>query len=127
MGRLLFIRVSAVTYDEQAMYKAWPNLCALGWGEGSSPLTQYAPTPTVLATVKQRGVVELATVLCDLLQFGDIPDTITSALGDLPHKCKAELGALEEALGNRDVAVAHNVTNALEDTLDNMEKLINLP
>ena len=31
MGRILFIRVSAVTFDEKDVIKAWPTLCAVVW------------------------------------------------------------------------------------------------
>ena len=31
MGRILQIRVSAWTYDEDEVLQAWPKLCALVW------------------------------------------------------------------------------------------------
>lgn len=50
MGKLLQIRVSAWTYREEDVVRAWPALTALAW-----PRPQYPD--------EKRGVLELVTAL----------------------------------------------------------------
>lgn len=50
MGKLLQIRVSAWTYREEDVVRAWPALAALAW-----PRPQYPG--------EKRGVLELVTAL----------------------------------------------------------------
>ena len=59
MGRILQIRVSAWTYDEEEVLQAWPKLCALVW----SQLDQWGPAGM------KRGVTELAGYLPDALRY----------------------------------------------------------
>ena len=60
MGKLLQIRVSAWTYREEDVVRAWPALTALAW-----PRPQYPD--------EKRGVLELVTALENGLSFEDWP------------------------------------------------------
>ena len=44
MGRILTVRVSAVTYDDGEVFRAWPDLCALAWpGQGEVSGRAWVP------------------------------------------------------------------------------------
>ena len=63
MARCLQIRVSAFTYDEGDVRKAWPVLWRWAFEE-TTPAFPY----------EMQGVLELVRALDDLYQFGDVPD-----------------------------------------------------
>ncbi len=119
MARNLFIRVSAVTYDEVAVRKTWPKLCALVWPDdapGASSVLGGAPgTPA-------RGVLELAAAFEDYAGFADMDKAKRAALEPFAQKLSALRAMLEAALGDRAVQRAHDLTNAIEDCLDDAEK-----
>ena len=121
MGRNLFIRVSAVTYDEAGLAKDWPDLSDMVW-----PVTPANVDPTgdkIKRTFgpQTRGVLELASGMLDVITFGSLPEATSTRLAPLGKTLKAHLTGLEEALGNRDVPTASKLTNAIEDTLDAMQ------
>ena len=119
MGRNLFIRVSAVTYDEKRVAEDWPDLCDLVW-----PVPGKDPAREKVAKAfggKERGVLQLAAGLLDILEYGDLSEARSARLAPLGKALKAHLAGLEEALGNRDVHKAYTLTNVIEDTLDAME------
>ena len=112
MGRILQIRVSAWTYDEDEVVQAWPKLCALVW----SQLDKWGP-----ANMK-RGVTELAGYLPDALRFSDVPDTQKKALRPGVEKVASTLGAMRAALADWDPRRANALSDALEEALFELEK-----
>ena len=112
MGRILQIRVSAWTYDEDEVVQAWPKLCALVW----SQLDKWGP-----ANMK-RGVTELAGYLPDALRFSDIPDVQKKALRPGVEKVASTLGAMRAALADWDPRRANQLSDALEEALFELEK-----
>ncbi len=123
MGRILFIRVSAATYDERAVQKVWPKLCALVWpdvfaGGAGSP----ADSVRKVMGSPVRGVLELVDTLVEHLRFGDLTNDQKSALAPFADTLASQRERLDVALGNRDVSAAHALTNSIEDALDDAEK-----
>ena len=123
MGRILFIRVSAETYDEKDVIRAWPRLYALVWPEAGADPT--APTKKIIRSLvpdQKRGVLQLADAFVEYTHFGDVPEKARQGLkaaADTLERLRAEL---DDALGNRDVQTASKLTNTIEDALDDAEK-----
>ena len=107
MGRILFIRVSAATYNEEDVLKTWPNLCAFAWQDDTLPATD-------------KGVIPLVLALGNRLLLVD--DAGKDALQDNLHRLAQLHSKLEAALAERDVHGAHAITNKIEDTLDSLER-----
>lgn len=112
MGRILQIRVSAWTYDEDEVVEAWPRLCALVW----SQLDKWGP-----ANMK-RGVTELAGYLLDALRFSDLPEDVKKALRPGAERVAAILEDMRSALADWDPRRANQLSDALEDALFALEK-----
>lgn len=113
MGRNLFIRVSAATYNEDAVRKDWPRLCAtVHPGDGPFPVVASAQAPF--------GVMQLLRELVDNGAFLENP--VKDALVPFLPRLADLLKMMEDALGERDVPQAHALTNEIEDTLDEAEK-----
>lgn len=120
MGGNLFIRVSAVTYDEERVGKDWPMLTELAW----PPSGGVDPTgDSVRKTfgTQGRGVLELAHKVLDVLEFGALDAVKKERMAPQGKELKRYLAMLEEALGNRDVHKASELTNKIEDALDALE------
>jgi len=109
MGRNLFIRVSAQTYDEKEVFRTWPTVCALIWPD------------TAGAEEKNKGVLQLADAFVDYVHFGNMPDAERRALTEAAGMLEKKRSELDEALGNRDVRAASGLTDAIEDALDQAE------
>ena len=92
MGKLLQIRVSAWTYREEDVVRAWPALTALAW-----PRPQYPD--------EKRGVLELVTALENGLSFEDWPQAV------------AVKKDLEEALFQWEPRKANELSETLEEEL----------
>lgn len=106
MGKILQIRVSATTFDPDQVKKRWPNLFKMAWGEES-------PGPN-------RGVLELAATLADRKRLGMLSDAASMAQ-DI-DKAEALGESLEAALGDWQAAKANEISDRLEDQLDELEK-----
>lgn len=113
MGKVLQIRVSALTYDPDAVYRHWPGLSRMAWGR-----EEYALD-------KNMGVRELVAKLNDLSKFGnDWPPEVQAAVGQaMPALLQFE-ERLENALAERRPSDADTLTYALEDGLDGLERMI---
>ena len=120
MGDNLFIRVCAVTYDAERLGKVWPFLTELVWppSAGTDP-TGEAVRRTF--SKQAKGVLELAAGVLDILRFGALSAVQKERMTPHGQQLKAHLAALEEALGNRDVHKASELTNSIEETLDALE------
>ena len=112
MGRILQIRVSAWTYDEEEVLQAWPKLCALVW----SQLDQWGPAGM------KRGVTELAGYLPDALRFSDLPDDVKKLLFPGVKKVAGILDDMRKALADWDPRKANTLSDALEEALSELEK-----
>ena len=111
MGKLLQIRVSAWTYDEDAVLRAWPKLAQLAW-------------PRPLYPGEKRGVLELAGALANGLNFEDWGKTLPDTLQQKIHSAGALKEALEQALSNWEPRDANRLSDQLEDTLSALEALV---
>ena len=112
MGRMLQIRVSAWTYDEDEVLQAWPKLCALVW----SQLDQWGPSGM------KRGVTELAGYLPDALRFSDLPEEVKKLLKPGTKKVADILEEMRKALADWDPRRANTLSDALEEALFELEK-----
>ena len=112
MGRILQIRVSAWTYDEEEVLQAWPKLCTLVWSE----LDRWGP-----ANMK-RGVTELAGYLPDALRFADIPEAVKKSLRPGVQKVADVLEEMRLALADWDPRKANKLSDQLEEALFQLEK-----
>ena len=112
MGRILQIRVSAWTYDEDEVLQAWPKLCALVW----SQLDQWGPAGM------KRGVTELAGYLLDALRFSDLPEDVKKAMRPGAEKVAAVLESMRKALADWDPRKANTLSDELEEALVELEK-----
>ncbi|MCL1939818.1 MAG: hypothetical protein FWG04_04060 [Desulfovibrionaceae bacterium] len=125
MGRILFIRVSAETYDEKEVIRAWPKLYALVWPDaGADSSDSPGKITRDLLPDSQRGVLQLMDTFVEHVHFGNMSVAARNALAG-PAKVLERLRAeLNEALGNRDAQTASKLTNAIEDALDSAERAV---
>ena len=111
MGKILQIRVSAWTYDEDEVLAAWPQLCAIVWPQ----LEQWGPVGM------KHGVTELAGYLPDALRFSDLPDEVKKRLRPGSEKVAAVLEEMRSALASWDPRKANALSEALEEALTDLE------
>ena len=117
MGRNLFIRVSAVTYDEDRMRREWPQACALAWAEERDGKCARPYPPG--GEPRCRGIMELAADLLDRIGYGSLPEE--EVLRPPAGRLKECFRALETALENRDAALAGTLAGRVEEALDALE------
>lgn len=113
MGKILQVRVSAATYDPDDVYRQWPELSRLAWGE-----KQYAE-------LKNVGVRKLTAALEDKWKFGedwsrDLKDFLAKNVEVLRELDRR----LEGALADRRADAADRISYELEDALDELEGLV---
>jgi hypothetical protein len=108
VGRNLFIRVSAETYDEKEVFRAWPTVYAMIWPD---------------AEEKNKGVLQLVDAFVEYIHFGNMADAARNALAELARMLERLRAELDEALSNRDVQMASGLTTAIEDALDKAENV----
>ncbi len=107
MGKILQIRVSAWTYDEGEVERAWPRLTELA-----------AAVPLKHAKL---GVMELVESLDDGLRFMDWPKELKNSIAPGIERAVAVKHQLEGALGDWDPRRANSLSDSLEDILDATE------
>ena len=112
MGKILQVRVSAWTYDEDEVVEAWPRLCALVWPQ----LDQWGPAGM------KRGVAELAEYLPDAMRFSDLPEEVKKELRPGVEKVTSVLNEMRSALASWDPRRANSLSDALEEALTDLEK-----
>ena len=115
MGNVLFIRVSAQTYSETAMRKAWPGLCRL-----ALPGDEYSVAPAA----REKGVLDLVTALTEGVHFSVFPKEVLPILAPHARELEQLQGQLETALGDHDVPQAKQQANAIERALDKAENAL---
>ena len=111
MGKILQIRVSAWTYDEDEVLAAWPRLCGIVWPQ----LEQWGPTGM------KHGVTELAGYLPDALRFSDLPEAEKKALRPGADNVANILEQMRSALASWDPRKAHALSEVLEEALSELE------
>ncbi len=107
MGKILQIRVSASTFNPDQVPKRWPSLYKLAWAD-------QPPGP-------ERGVMELAATLADKQRLGMLPQDAAFLKPDI-ERAEALAQSLEAALGDWQAAKANEISDRLEDHLDELEK-----
>jgi hypothetical protein len=125
MSRVLFIRVSAATYDEKDVPKTWPMLYSAVWPD---PELDDTASPAKLARklipAPQRGALELVDAFVQFVRFGDIAEVRKKALKPEANKLAELRQSLDDALGNRDVSKAQALCTDIENALDNAENVL---
>lgn len=125
MGRILFIRVSAVTFDEKDVVKAWPALCATVWPDPElDGVTSAARLARKLAPAVGRGVLELADGLTDMMRFGNVPKEWKAALEGPAGRLEEVRRYLDQALSDRNAQKAYALTDDIEKALDEAEQAV---
>jgi hypothetical protein len=110
MGKVLQIRVSAVTWNEDLLEKFWPELTELAF---SVPVQH-----------ERRGVLEMVRALDEGLRFMGWPEARKTALGDDIRAAAALKAAIENALADWHPRRAIALSDELENVLDRMESAI---
>lgn len=112
MGKVLQIRVSAWTYDEDEVVRTWPRLTELVWPQ----LDKW-----VSAGMK-RGVLELAEYAADAIRFSDMPEARKKRLAPWAEAVTTLLREMREALANWNPRAANALSEKLEDALSDLER-----
>lgn len=128
MGRVLTVRLHAVTYNEEDVFRAWPELCALAWptkgelsGDRWRPRHEVFAAP--VAAVPQRyGVADLVRDLLEEYEFGDWDSELQARLREGIAALRTAGESLDRALENWQPQAANAATNDIEDALDRLQK-----
>lgn len=113
MGKILQVRVMARTYDPAEVAKRWKRLYALVW-----PAKEPGP---------ERGVLKLACALADLVRFGDWDEEIKKDLGPGIKRVDTIRRRLEAALADWNPSQANDLSEEIEEGLDELENLAPKP
>ncbi len=114
MGKILQIRVSAWTYNEDEVVSAWPTLTALVWEQ----LDKWGQ-PGI-----KHGVTELAEYLPDALRFGKLSSPCREKALAAAETVTAALHAMRQALADWDPRNANRQSELLESALDDVEQIL---
>lgn len=110
MGKVLQIRVSASTYDPEDVYRVWPRLSKLAWGD-----KRFAENASI-------GVRELAAKLADRSKFdNDWADDVKRIVEEAVPNLDELDNRLETALADRNPSKADGISYELEDALSELE------
>ncbi|GFM33447.1 hypothetical protein LN040_00465 [Desulfovibrio subterraneus] len=112
MGKVLQVRVWATTYDEDDVLREWPRLHRLAWPDDDA------------VYVAKQGVVELIDTLVDAHRFADWSDEVKELTGERLQQLAGLRKELDEALADWDPARANKLTDAIEDALSGLEKVL---
>lgn len=108
MGKVLQIRVSAVTWNEDLVEEYWPNLVRLA---GSVPVKS-----------EERGVFELVRRLDEGLRFMKWSEARKLGMGPGIREAARLKAEIEAALADWEPRKANALSDALEDALDALER-----
>ncbi|MDR3073883.1 MAG: hypothetical protein LBV01_04035 [Deltaproteobacteria bacterium] len=128
MGRVLTIRLHAGTYDEEDVFRSWPELCALAWpGKGEVTRGGWEKRPEPPAAIAapepvRRGVLELAHSLGEEFRFGGWETAVQNRLRAGMDELDRAVLQLETALGDWRPQAADAAAYAIEDALDKLER-----
>ena len=122
MSRVLFIRVSAATYDEKDVPRTWPKLYSSVWPDPElDGDTSPAKLARKLIPAPQKGALELVDAFVQYVRFGDVADDQKKALQPQAERLAELRQSLDDALGNRDVPKAQALCTDIENALDKAE------
>lgn len=110
MGRVLQIRVSAVTVSPSDLGWSWSKLAKLAFG--------HAPSDAD----KNQGVLEMIDALEDAFLFGDWSGELKEAIREPLEKVVLLRKELAEALADWNPSKANDLSNKIEDALDRLER-----
>lgn len=108
MGKVLQIRVTAVTWDDDLLEEYWPRLTKLAF--------------SVPIKLENHGLLEMVRALSEGLQFMKWSDARKKAMGPGITKAAEIRASLEKALADWEPRKANDLSNELEDTLDALER-----
>lgn len=108
MGKVLQIRVMAVTWDEDKLEEYWPRVTALAW--------------SVPIKVENHGLLEMVRALAEGLQFMKWPKQRQEAMGPGIKEAASLRNDLEKALADWEPRKANELSDRLEDSLDALER-----
>ena len=114
MGNVLFVRVSAVTYDEASMRKAWPGLYSLCFSEDNDRFFASG----------EKTVMDLVTALDNGVRYSDMPKVHVEVLQSHTPGLVQLKNALDKALSDHNVQKAKDLCNAIENALADAEKAL---
>ncbi|WP_457571232.1 hypothetical protein [Desulfovulcanus sp.] len=114
MGRVLQIRVMAYTFSEKEVEDTWPGLFNIAFGKEK-----------LSGTARVKGVLELVDALNDQVRFGELDKKTIEALAPGLDKVLSIKKQLEQALADWQPQMANELSLALEDELDELEKVFN--
>lgn len=108
MGKVLQIRVTAVTWNDELVEDDWPRLSKLAFG--------------LPIKLENHGVLELVRALSEGLEFMNWPEERKQAMGDGIRECARIRDELNRALADWEPRKANDLSNQLEDALDRLER-----
>lgn len=108
MGKVLQIRVIAVTWNEDLIEDYWPRVSQLAFS-----------VPVKLAN---HGVLEMVRALSEGLEFAKWPEARREALAPGIRSAEKIRIDLEKALADWEPGKANELSNQLEDALDALER-----
>lgn len=108
MGKVLQIRVIAVTWNEDLLEENWPRLSTLAFQTSIK--------------FENHGLLEMVRGLAEGLEFMKWPEKRREALGPGIRECARIRKELERALADWEPRKANDLGNELEDTLDKLER-----
>lgn len=111
MGDILFIRVSAETFSEKDMVKRWGRLSKLAFPDGVENAGGF-----------EKGVFALIQALYDGVSFSLYDEDKINLIKDEVEKLYDLRKKLDEALADQEVPLAKELTNKIEDRLDDAER-----
>ena len=117
MGRLLQVRLSASTYDIDALPKTWPSLCQIVWGE------DVATKKLGSEPAGGRGVFDLIKALIVALEYENWPEAKKQALAPLIKSAHKKMEEMAVFLGDWDAKAANKASDELESIIDELEKV----
>lgn len=108
MGKVLQIRVIAVTWNEDLLEDYWPRLSRLAF--------------SVPIKLENKGLLEMVRALSEGLQFMKWSDARKKAMGPGIEQAARIREDLDRALADWDPRKANELSNQLEDVLDALER-----
>jgi len=114
MGKLLQIRVSAQTWDPEAVCKTWPRLCAV-----AEPASKTEAGSRAL-----HDVLALTRALQDSLEFGPWSKAFVAAAKPGVKEARLQATQLEKALADWDATLANACSDRLEEALHELERTV---
>ncbi|MDE5832151.1 MAG: hypothetical protein K2H64_04070 [Desulfovibrio sp.] len=108
MGQVLQIRVIAVTWNDDLVEEEWPRISRLAF--------------SVPVKLENHGVLEMVRALAEGLKFMDWPARQKEALAPGIEKAAKIRRDLEKALPDWEPARANELSDRLEDALDELER-----